>query len=188
MKRRPPPGVILVRRIMGIAILATLVATVLWLFSLAVFYISHLGDSSVKTRATDCAPGVVSIEAFAGDGENRQSDFDLQTNPELWFTVTNTGKVACTFNAGPKAQIYTIKFGQDVIWTNEQCDRTGVRDDVITLTPGKAEKAKPSPWLKVYSSEEGCGKGQPAAYPGIYSFSVKVNNVSSINTENFTLQ
>jgi hypothetical protein len=63
-----------------------------------------------------------------------------------------------------------------------------LKDAKITLAPGKPEKAIPSPWLKVYSSEEGCGEGQAAAYPGIYSFSVKVNNVESMNTENFTLQ
>lgn len=188
MSRRPPPHIIRRRRVAGLVILAILIALVWWGVSALLGLFSSFATPSKEVKTTDCAPGVVSIEAFAGDGENRQSDFDLQTNPELWFTVTNTGKVACNFNAGPKAQIYIIKFGQDVIWTNEQCDRTGVRDDVITLTPGKAEKAKPSPWLKVYSSEEGCGKGQPAAYPGVYSFSVKVNNVSSMNTENFTLQ
>ena len=188
MSRRPPPHIIRRRRVAGLIVLSLLIGLIWWGVSalLAIFIPANPENGVAKT--TDCAPGTVVVEAFVGDGENRVSDYDLQTNPELWFTVTNNGKVACNFNAGAKAQIYTIKFGQEVIWTNEQCDRSGLKDAKITLAPGKPEKAIPSPWLKVYSSEEGCGEGQAAAYPGIYSFSVKVNSVESMNTENFTLQ
>jgi hypothetical protein len=188
MSRRPPPHIIRRRRVAGLIVLALLISLIWWGVSaiISIFVPSTPGDGVAKT--TDCLPGTVAVEAFVGDGEKRVSDFDLQTNPELWFTVTNNGKVSCNFNAGAKVQFYTIKFGQEVIWTNEQCDRTGLQDAKITLTPGKPEKAIPSPWLKVYSSAEGCGEGQVAAYPGIYSFSVKVNDVESANTENFTLQ
>ena len=188
MKRRPTPLLIAIRRIFGLLLLGTIIALVWWGVSSLVTVFAPSSNQQASTKVTDCAPGVVAIEAFVGDGEARQSDFDFQTNPELWFTITNNGKVSCTFNAGPKAQVYTIKFGQEVIWTNDQCDRTGLKDATITLSPGKPEKAKPSPWLKVYSSVDGCGEGQPAAFPGVYSFSVQVNNVQSMNTENFTLQ
>ncbi|CAB4537124.1 MAG: hypothetical protein F2529_01575 [Actinobacteria bacterium] len=188
MSRRPPPHILRRRRVAGLIVLAILVSLIWWGVSALLALFSSMGEDGKVAKITDCAAGAVTVEAFAGDGVNRASDYDLQTNPQLWFTVTNNGKVACNFNAGPKAQIYTIKFGQEVIWTNEQCDRTGLNDATITLQPGKPERAKPSPWLKVYSTAEGCGEGQAAAYPGVYSFSVKVNNVESINSENFTLQ
>lgn len=188
MSRKPPPHIIRRRRIAGLIVLTILIGLIWWGVSALVSLFSSMFTPSTEGKTIECAPGTVVVEAFIGDGAKRQSDFDLQTNPELWFTVTNTGKVSCTFNAGPKAQIYTIRFGQEVIWTNEQCDRTGLKDATITLSPGKPEKAKPSPWLKVYSTPDGCGKGQAAAFPGIYSFSVKVNNVESKNAETFTLQ
>ena len=188
MSRKPPPHVIRRRRIAGLVVLALLISLLWWGVSALVGFVTSLVKPAEVVKTTDCAPGTVVVEAFIGDGENRQSDFDLRTKPQLWFTVTNTGKIACNFNAGPKAQVYKIKFGQEVIWTNEQCDRSGLKDGIITLTPGKPEKAIPSPWLKVYSTPEGCGEGQAAAFPGIYSFSVKVNNVDSRNSEVFTLQ
>ena len=188
MSRRPSLAVLRARRIVGLVVLAGLIALVGWGVSALVTVLSPAASANTPAKTTACAPGTVAVEAFIGDGEKRQSDFDFQTNPELWFTVTNIGKVSCTFNAGAKVQFYTIKFGSGVIWTNEQCDRTGLKDATITLTPGKSEKAKPSPWLKVYSTSEGCGEGQDAAYPGAYSFSVKVNGIESSNVENFTLQ
>ena len=141
-----------------------------------------------EAKVKECAPGVVQVTAFVGDGETRLSAFDIKTDPVLWFTLNNTGKAVCTFNAGPKVQIYTIRIGDEIIWSNEQCDREGLKDQKLTLTPGKEEKAIPSPWLKVYSNNSGCGEGQPAALPGSYTFSVSVNSVNSGNAETFSIE
>lgn len=187
MSRRPPPHIIRRRRVAGLIVLAILVSLIWW----AVASIAALfgpPPEAEEAKVTQCAPGVVQVTALVGDGETRLSAFDIKTDPVLWFTLNNTGKKACTFNAGPKVQIYTIRIGDEVIWSNEQCDREGLKDQKITLTPGKEEKAIPSPWLKVYSNNAGCGEGQPAALPGSYTFSVSVNGVNSGNAETFSIE
>ena len=186
MSRRPPPHIIRRRRVAGFIILAILVSLIWW----AVASIAALfspAPAVQEAKATQCALGTVQVTAFVGDGENRIPTFDLKTDPALWFTLNNNGTKACTFNAGPKVQIYTIRIGDEVIWSNEQCDREGLKDQKLTLTPGKEEKAVPSPWLKVYSNNSGCGEGQPAALPGAYTFSVTVNGVNSANAETFSI-
>lgn len=187
MSRRPPPHIIRRRRVAGLIVLALLVTLIWW----AVASIASLFTPTTvaeETKVTQCATNVVQITALVGDGENRSAAFDIKTDPALWFTLKNTGTRACVFNAGPKVQIYTIQIGDEVIWSNEQCDREGLKDQKLTLTPGKEEKAVPSPWLKVYSNNAGCGEGQPAALPGTYTFSVIVNGVKSVNAETFSIE
>lgn len=188
MSSRPSPQVLRRRRVGGLAVLAVLG----WLVYSGVVALIGIVDppsqSATKAKTTDCLGGVVSVNAYVGDGEKRVSEFNTNTKPELWFDLTNNGKVTCYFNAGPKVQFYTIKVGEEMIWTNEQCDRAGLKDQRVTLKPGKALKAFSSPWYRVYSSDSGCGEGQIGALPGTYSFSVKVNQVTSMNSEIFTIQ
>jgi hypothetical protein len=176
------------RRIAGLIVLALLILLVWWgISSIASLFTPAKPVAEGEQPITQCAEGVVSVEAFVGDGEARISAFDAKTKPELWFSLKNNGKVDCEFNAGPKVQFYSIKIGEETIWTNEQCDRIDLKDQVVTLAPGVETKSVPSPWLRVYSSNEGCGEGQPIALPGIYLFEVKVNGVQSSNLEQFSL-
>jgi hypothetical protein len=176
------------RRIAGLIILVLLVSLLWWgITSISALFTPAKPIADSEQPITECESGVVSVTALVGDGENRISQFDATTKPELWFTLTNNGKVDCEFNAGPKVQFYIIKIGEETIWTNEQCDRIDLKDQVVNLSPGVEVKAKPSPWLRVYSSNEGCGEGQPIALPGIYSFEVKVNGIKSANIEQFSL-
>lgn len=186
MSRRPPPHIIRRRRVAGLVVLAILVSLIWWAVASIISFFSPAPADQVA-KVTECAPGTVQVTAYVGDGENRISAFDIKTDPVLWFTLNNTSKKVCTFNGGPKVQVYTIRIGEEVIWSNEQCDREGLKDQKLTLTPGKEEKAFPSPWLKVYSNNSGCGEGQPAALPGTYTFSVAVNGVNSANVETFSI-
>jgi hypothetical protein len=188
MSRRVPPHIMRRRRIAGLMVLALLVSLLWWgITSITALFTPAKPTAAGDQPITECASGVVTVTALVGDGENRISQFDATTKPELWFTLTNNGKVDCEFNAGPKVQFYTIRIGEEIIWTNEQCDRIDLKDQVVTLSPGVATKSVPSPWLRVYSSNEGCGEGQPIALPGIYSFEVKVNGIKSANAEQFSL-
>jgi hypothetical protein len=188
MSARVPPHIMRRRRIAGLVVLTLLVSLLWWgITSITALFTPAKPTAAGDQPITECASGVVTVTALVGDGENRISQFDATTKPELWFTLTNNGKVDCEFNAGPKVQFYTIRIGEEIIWTNEQCDRIDLKDQVVTLSPGVATKSVPSPWLRVYSSNEGCGEGQPIALPGIYSFEVKVNGIKSANAEQFSL-
>lgn len=181
------------RRIAALAILVILVAII-------VSIVNSLNQSTGNTAnptasnssnasVTECAPGVVSIEVFAGDGSSRQSAFSAGVNPYLWFTLTNTGTVDCTFNAGSAVTFFTITSGDQTIWSSKQCDRTNDTDAMITLKAGESKPASPSPWERVFSSATGCGAEQAPATAGgaSYHLTVEVNGVLSSNDEQFLL-
>lgn len=175
------------RRILALIVLAILVS-VIWG---GVNFVGQLfGGSSSGTplAAGACAPGTVSVTVHIGDGKTDVSNFDSNTKAYMWFALTNNGKTACSFNAGPAVQFFTIKSGEEVIWTSEQCDRTGLTNQDITLTPGKEEVGPASEWKKVYSSGGGCGEGQASALSGSYTISANVNSVLSSNYVQFQLQ
>lgn len=182
------------RRIAAVVVLLILVAIVTGIvnsFS-APSGNNNANPSSSNTNpatVTECAPGVVSIEVFAGDGSARQSAFAAGSNPYLWFTLTNTGTVDCTFNAGTSVTFFTITSGDQTIWSSKQCDRTGDVDNIITLKAGKTIPAQPNQWMRVFSSATGCGAEQAPATAGgaSYHLTVEVNGVLSGNDEQFLL-
>jgi hypothetical protein len=100
-------------------------------------------------------------------------------NPYLWFRLTNSGPVACSFNAGPAVQFFTIKSGNDQIWTSRECDRTGLQNQDVTLEPGKPVESPTNSWLRVRSSNSGCGADQAPVDAGAYNLTVEVNGVLS---------
>lgn len=188
MRQRTPPHILRRRRIFALVVLA-LVIWLIWSGVAALIgMISGTPANKASKEIANCQPGAVSVTAFVGDGINHQTVFDSKTQPLLWFTLVNNGKVACYFNAGSKVQTYTIKAGEETIWTNDQCDRSADTNQKILLKPGKVEKANASPWYRVYSNAGGCGEGQVAALPGIYTFTVEVDGVINSNAENFTLK
>lgn len=182
---RPAPHIIRRRRVALLVVLALLV----WAAWAGVSAIAGLFSSGGKAaNISACAPGVVSVTAVAGDGEKHQDVFLNGVKPYIWFTLVNNGKVACKFNAGPAVQFFRIKTGDQVIWTSEQCDRTGLKDGEVVLKPGKPLDSPKGQWFRVYSSGGGCGEGQAPAFVGTYTLSAEVNKVVSSNVETFELQ
>lgn len=184
-RRRPAPHIIRRRRIAGLVVLSLLVWGI-WAGVSAV--VGMFSPATGSKNVAACEPGVVKVTAFAGDGVKHQDTFAKDTKPYIWFTLTNTGGVACKFNAGAKVQFFTIKNAEQVIWTSAQCDRTGLKDDEITLKPNTPISSPTGQWFKVYSSGGGCGEGQAPALAGVYSLTAEVNKVTSKNFESFELQ
>ena len=138
-------------------------------------------STPVAGATTTCAPGTVTVRAFIGDGKSSFSAFAPGVNPKLWFSLTNTGTVPCSFNAGSSVQFFNITSGAETIWTSKQCDRSHDTDSIITLQPSTAVLSTPSAWVRVRSSETGCGANQTQAIAGGASYHVKasVNGVIS---------
>ncbi|CAB4632665.1 unannotated protein [freshwater metagenome] len=150
-----------------------------------------MAESSVVVEAGEpCPPGTVVVEAQVGSssGEN-QSAFAPDETPYIWFSLTNTNSVDCTFNAGAKAQYFTIQSGDQNIWSSEQCDRDGLEDGNITLPAGETMSSPPSAWEKVFSSGSGCGADQaPVITDGAsYHLKVEVSGELSTNSQQFVL-
>lgn len=150
-----------------------------------------MAESSVIVESGQtCPPGTVVVEAKVGDssGRNVLSFSDSET-PHIWFTLTNTNSVDCTFNAGAKVQYFTIFSGDQQIWSSKQCDRDGLADGNVMLAAGETVASGPSPWEKVFSSQTGCGAEQAPVITGgsSYHLKVEVNAELSSNKQQFVL-
>ena len=193
--RRPSPEVFRRRRI-AVAILLAVVVGLVWAGVSAIS--SWLGgsntasvelpegmaESSVVVESGEpCPPGTVVVEAQVGNssGQN-QSAFAAEETPYIWFTLTNTNSVDCTFNAGSKAQFFTIQSGDQDIWSSAQCSRDGLEDSNMILPVGETVASPPSPWEKVFSSDSGCGADQAPVTTGGASYHLKVDVSGELST------
>ena len=148
-------------------------------------------ESNVVVEAGQpCPPGTVVVEAKVGsfDGKTKGT-FASDETPYVWFTITNTNSVDCTFNAGAKVQFFTIQSGDEIIWKSAQCKRDDLVDSNIVLPFGETLDSPPLPWEKVFSSGSGCGVDQaPVITDGAsYHLKVEVNGELSTNSQQFVL-
>jgi hypothetical protein len=187
------------RRIGALAVLAALVAGI-WgipqLFAntgqevLPTPEVTETEDAA-PAELTNCAPGVVSVEVMIGklissDGESQVvetfNSFAPETNPDVWYEITNNGLVDCKFNVGSRVTFFTITSGEQTYWSSRDCDRSNDTDRYVTLPSNSAEEAAASPWEKSYSSENGCSASANDLVPtggATYKIKVEVNGVIS---------
>ncbi|MEK9987760.1 MAG: hypothetical protein VW803_00365 [Aquiluna sp.] len=187
------------RRIGALAVLAALVAGI-WgipqLFAntgqevLPTSEVTETEDAA-PAELTNCAPGVVSVEVMIGklissDGESQVvetfNSFAPETNPDIWYEITNNGLVDCKFNVGSRVTFFTITSGEQTYWSSRDCDRSNDTDRYVTLPSNSAEEAAASPWEKSYSSENGCSASANDLVPtggATYKIKVEVNGVIS---------
>jgi len=136
-----------------------------------------------------CPPGSVMAEAFVGDDDGRKQSFQSGELPLLWYSLTNLGPVPCVFNAGARVTFFTVSSGDETIWSSRDCDRTGDSDLTVLLQPNVPFLAEKAPWLRVRSSDTGCGDGQRSVVAGgaSYHLKVEVNGEISTNRQQFLL-
>lgn len=148
------------------------------------------GSSVVVEAGQPCPAGTVVVEAQVGDSSGRNNlTFGAADTPHIWFTLTNTNSVDCTFNAGAKVQYFTILSGSEQIWSSKQCDRSALEDGQMLLVAGTTISSSPLPWEKVFSSSSGCGIEQAPVITGgaSYHLRVEVNGELSANKQQFVL-
>ncbi len=193
--RRPSPEVFRRRRIAAALVLAVVVGLVWagvsaissWLggsSSTQLLLPDGMAESSVVVEPGQmCPPGTVVVEAQVGNssGQNMTA-FAADETPHVWFTLTNTNSVDCTFNAGAKVQYFTIQSGDQDIWSSAQCARDTLEDGNIVLPAGETMSSSPSPWEKVFSSNSGCGADQSPVTTGGASYHLKVDVSGELST------
>ena len=193
--RRPSPEVFRRRRIAAVVVLALVVALI-WAGVSAIS--SWLGgsntsnlelpegmnESSVVVESGElCPPGTVVVEAQVGNSSGQsQTAFAADETPYIWFTLTNTNTVDCTFKAGSKVQFFTIQSGDQDIWSSAQCSRDGLEDGEMILAAGETIASPPSAWEKVFSSDAGCGADQAPVTTGGASYHLKVDVSGELST------
>ena len=144
---------------------------------------------SASVEIADCQPGSVEILARIGDEAGARSSFNTSEKPLIWYEVTNTSPVDCTFNLGSRVTFFTITSGNETYWSSKDCDRSTDIDSTITLKGNQTLVSPKGVWERVRSSGEGCGEGQRAVPAGgaSYFLKVEVNGVYSENRVQFLL-
>ena len=200
MSNRPSATTYRNRRIVALVVLAVVV-TIVWniVAGIVGFFSGIFNGGEAKPAATasapatpgavaDCAPGAVMVQANVGVDTTPQSVFAAKVKPSFWFTLTNTGSVACNFNAGTKVSFFTVTSGKEVIWDNKDCKSraTSDVDAVILLEPNTPMASPASTWDRVYSSSKGCDATteKPVAGAGAsYHLVATVNGTKSADVQ-----
>jgi hypothetical protein len=176
---RPSNAVLYRRRRIFFGSAALLVIALGWwaVSSLIGFVGGMFTPAAAPTAATNqvagapCATGTVQVIAGIGDqSQTSSTTFAKAENPFIWFSITNNGTVACTFDAGSAVSFYTITSGSETIWDSHDCDRSQDTNAVVTLQPGETKTSGASTWLRVYSSSTGCSTGQKPTAGGGASY------------------
>ncbi|TAJ47867.1 MAG: hypothetical protein EPO52_06610 [Herbiconiux sp.] len=148
-------------------------------------------DSAAETPAAPaveagdaCDPSTIRVEPVTD-----AVTYAPGVNPQISFTITNTGSVACTVNAGTSQQKYTITSGAETYWVSTDC-QSGASDTEALLEPNVPVSSTPFAWDRTRSSASTCGAADRAQVPGggsSYHLNVEVGGVSAATTTQFIL-
>ncbi|QWT24178.1 hypothetical protein KPL76_01725 [Subtercola sp. PAMC28395] len=131
-----------------------------------------------------CAAGNITVTP-----KTDSNDYSSGSQPQLSFTLTNTGSDPCTINAGTSKQVYTITSGSEVYWTSTDC-QTGAADTLAMLAPGQTVSATPFGWGRVRSNKAACDAA-PVSVPSggaSYHLKVSVDGITSKDSAQFILE
>lgn len=197
------------RLVVGLALLAIVVVVLLIVFAprgksdATAPIATHTATTSTPkptTRPTTNPTTVPTTKATASGKACTASAIDVEAitdansygpgvQPQLSFSITNTGTKACTFDAGTAKQVFTITSGNEVYWKSTDCQTNPV-DTVILLEPGKMLTSNPIAWDRTRSDPSTCSDKQRQAVPAAgasYHLKVQVDGVTSKTTKQFLL-
>ena len=115
--------------------------------------------------------------------------YEAGVDPQLSFSIVNSGSVACTLNVGNSQQVFAVTSGSDTIWLSTDC-QTGAVDQPYTLDPGVPITSTPFAWERVRSTKDTCDDpDRPAATAGgaSYHLNVTVGGIESEDSKQFIL-
>jgi hypothetical protein len=109
--------------------------------------------------------------------------------PQLSFTIENTGTTDCSFKVGTDVQKYVITSGSETIWQSTDC-QTSPAAKTITLKAGTPVSSAPFAWNRTRSSKTTCSSTNPpqvTAGGASYHLGVTVDTATSAKTKQFVL-
>ena len=157
--------------------------------------------SPASTDEAAAPPTAIPTEPTAADGDacaeknivvetvTDKTAYEAGEQPQLSVTITNTGKNVCVLNAGTKAQLFTIKSGQEVYWLSTHCQVDAI-DAEVSLTPGTPiSSSVPIVWDRTRSSVDTCQGPREAVPAGgaSYHLEVSIDGFTSPATKQFQL-
>ncbi|MGV8970570.1 MAG: hypothetical protein ACOH1J_08980 [Microbacteriaceae bacterium] len=128
-----------------------------------------------NAQAQACVSGVVTVVATTDKGS-----YSAGQLPQLSLSITNSGSVACTFNAGSDVQQYLITSGSDSIWNSTHCQLEPVAANV-ELAAGETISAPAIQWDRTRSDPSTCedSRSQVSAGGATYKLQIIVDGVES---------
>jgi hypothetical protein len=97
--------------------------------------------------------------------------YPANARPKFTVLVENKGGAACSVDLGPRSLVWTVKSGDDRIWSSTDC-LTGGAPDIVQLQPNQST-TRTYDWRRV-RSRPACPSGQPAVKAGYYKVSATV--------------
>lgn len=132
-----------------------------------------------------CAAGNIALTPVT-DATN----YAAGVNPQLSFTIENTGAEPCTINAGTSQQLYTISSGDETYWVSSDC-QTDASDTTALLEPGVVISSTPFSWDRTRSSADTCtatDRPQVPAAGASYHLNVQVAGITAPDSRQFLLE
>jgi cytoskeletal protein RodZ len=143
----------------------------------------------IPTEATEVDGDACTTKNVVVEAVTDKTVYEVGEQPQLSVTITNTGKHVCVLNAGTKAQVFTIKSGEELYWQSTDCQVDAV-DAEVSLTPGTPiSSSVPIVWDRTRSSAETCEGPREAVPAGgaSYHLEVTVDGIVSEASKQFQL-
>ncbi len=204
---RRPPNVYWRRRVVALVLLVVVLALVVWGVTALVGAlrgddpaadaptgsVADAGDTegSAATAPTTQAGTGTGTEA-QGEGEvpacgadttavvatADAASYALGATAVLGMTITNTGTVPCTLDAGSAALELLVVSGEDRIWSSDDCQEAP-ENRPTTVEPGEAGMLASSVEWPLARSAEGCADDLPALKAGTYQLTARAGEITS---------
>lgn len=138
-----------------------------------------------KARIAKASKSICAIDALEVTLRTNFRVYKKGEKPQLFLAVKNVSGLPCRVDLGTGALSFTIKSGNDRIWSSDDCQPKGTKD-IRLLKPGQALEAR-SIWNGTRSTP-GCPKGAPKAQPGTYVVEGRAGNAAPQRRAVFTVQ
>lgn len=129
------------------------------------------GEAAAEGASLACTGASLTVALTA-----TERTYAADASPQLVVSLTNTGSVPCTVDAGAAAREILITSGSDRIWSSLDC-ATDPQQRLLLLEPG-AKDEDTVVWDRTRSAE-GCPADLPAPRPGTYSAVATIEGTSS---------
>jgi len=192
----PQPASVYWRRrlILGLGVLAVIVIVILIIVKPGSGGTPDPVKSNPSAASTDAAeepsgdPVECKDSAIKITAVTDKDGYQAGEKPAISLTIENTSAAACTFSVGPDVQKYSIKTGDETVWSSADCAAES-EPAIVTLESEDPVSTAPITWDRTRSSSESCEGDRPAVTAGgaSYHLTVSVNGVTSSESKQFLL-
>jgi hypothetical protein len=149
---------------------------------------SDSGSTSIPTSSAKADGAPCTADQIQVVPNTDASSYAADAQPQLSFSLTNTGTTSCAMDAGTATQVFTVTSGSEVYWTSTDCQTDPVHTEIL-LKPGKTLTSSPVAWDRTRSDPATCGAQREAVPAGgaSYHLKVSVGGFDSDTTKQFLL-